>query len=261
MSAPRPATAPRWRAGFAAAAVLTLLVAGCVTAISPTPAPAETPVGELGTRITYLLSGADGSPAPSAAADATRATLEARARVVDPRATVTIGADGRLVLESSGPISPAARRALLATGAVQVTPLPVERFGTGIAPGAEALSPGDVIPAGLEPLLRASDIDPAGVSLLPASDGGPGVTLRLTPAGREALATWSADHVGDFLAIAVDGRAVSIPVLQTTIDDGSLVISTAGAGWPTEDDLPVLRGAYSPDVRLVEDSIERVPAP
>ncbi len=248
------------RAWVAVAAALLIVLAGCASTATPTPDPS--PIGELRTRITYEVWAADGSPAPAGLTDQARATLEARARALDPAATVAVGADGRLILESTGAISPAARRAFLASGAVVVAPLPPERFGTGVAPGPETLQPGDLLPSGLDSLLRASDIDPAGVSLVPESEGGPGVTLRLTPAGTEALAAWSADHVGDFLVIAVDNRVVSVPELRAAITDGGLTITkAAGDSWPTEDDLAVLRGAFPAGVRVAEGSIERVPAP
>jgi preprotein translocase subunit SecD len=244
----------------AAAIFLAAAVAACGGTVSETPEPTAT--AEPGTRITFDVAAADGSSATADLAEQVRATLEARARALDPGATVAIGGDGRLILESTGPLSPAAQRALLALGAVVVAPLPADRFGNLEAPGPQVVVAGDLLPSGLEPLLREGDIDPAGVALLPDTEGGPGVTLRLTPAGTAALAAWSADHVGDLLAIAVDNRVVSVPVLQAPIADGAMTISTpAGEGWPTTDDLAVLRGAFPAGVRIVESSIERVPAP
>ena len=142
-----------------------------------------------------------------------------------------------------------------------IAPLPVERYGTAVAPGPEALTSGDLLPSGLEPLLRAGDIDPSGVALVSAADGGPGITLRFTPAGADALAAWSADHVGDYLAIAVDNRVVSVPVLQSPITSGEMVIVTAGEDWPAADDLAVFRGALPAGLVVLEDSVERFPAP
>jgi preprotein translocase subunit SecD len=248
---------------LAAPVVAALLVAGCGTTVTPAPPVTTTPVGNLGTRVTYAVAGSDGSPAPADLVEATRATLEARARVTDPGATVVAGGDGRLVLESGGAISPEERRALLASGMVLFVPLPVERFGTGTSTGPESLQPGDALPPGLEPLLRAGDIDPAGVALDPGSGGSSaGVTLRFTPAGGVALAAWSADHVGDFLAIVVDGRVVSVPLIMAPLTDGTMTIAPAASDeWPTADDLAVLRGAYPAQVTLVEESIERFPTP
>jgi hypothetical protein len=240
--------------------VAILAIAACGTVPAPTTPPSAAPV-EPWTRITFEYWGPDGDPAPSELAAATRATLEARAKAIDARASVAIGADGHLVLEAPGDIPPEARQGLLARASFAVVPLPPDRFGTVETQGAEVLLAGQAVPANLEPLLTIDDVEAAGVTRAIDENGQQVLSIKLRTAGAAALATWSRGHVGEFLAIAVDGIVKVVPVVMAPLTDGTIVLSGPPGQWPSDADLPALRGAFPVGVTLVEVAVERIPAP
>ncbi len=55
--------------------------------------------------------------------------------------------------------------------------------------------------------------------------GKPGVSLNLTKEGKELFAKVTKEHVGDVLAIFLDGSMLSMPVIRQEINDGRAVIS------------------------------------
>ena len=57
------------------------------------------------------------------------------------------------------------------------------------------------------------------------SDGSPVVTVNLTAEGKEKLATFTGNHIGQHMAIVVDKTVLSIPRIQEEIPGGSLQIS------------------------------------
>ncbi len=160
-----PAGGPRvpWPRLLAVLVAGALAVAACKGAATSAPATSPAVPERLGTRVTYEVWGADGAAAPSATAERTRTTLEARARAVDPGAAVALSADGHLVLDTPGDLAPAQLRGLLARAAFAVVPLPPDRFGTMETPGVETALPSEPLPVGLRPLLTIADVDPSGV--------------------------------------------------------------------------------------------------
>ncbi|HEY6014855.1 MAG TPA: protein translocase subunit SecD, partial [Candidatus Limnocylindrales bacterium] len=63
------------------------------------------------------------------------------------------------------------------------------------------------------------------------------VQFTLTGAGRELFANYTADHVGDYFAIVLDGKVISAPVIKNAIPGGNVEISqdsTIG-GYPLKE--------------------------
>jgi preprotein translocase subunit SecD len=54
--------------------------------------------------------------------------------------------------------------------------------------------------------------------------GAENVEIDLNPAASQRLATWSTGHVGDSLAISLDGTIVAVPVVEAPITDGKIVV-------------------------------------
>jgi hypothetical protein len=93
-------------------------------------------------------------------------------------------------------------------------------------PAGVEVTDGDQLPAEVPvdaPILTGFDVrggrpveDAAGVTA---------VELRFTPHGATAFGAWTAANVGERLAIVIDGRVVSAPIVQAPIPDGSVLIT------------------------------------
>jgi preprotein translocase subunit SecD len=81
------------------------------------------------------------------------------------------------------------------------------------------------IPADAEILVTAADVDPAGWAVSEDGNGAPAVDLRFTPEPAKRIADHTAANVGGYLAIAVDGVVVSVPVINGPIEGGAMTIS------------------------------------
>jgi hypothetical protein len=58
------------------------------------------------------------------------------------------------------------------------------------------------------------------------------ILFELTPAAADLFASYTAAHIGSFFAIALDGRVVSAPVINSEIPSGKVEISQGGeGGW------------------------------
>lgn len=73
-------------------------------------------------------------------------------------------------------------------------------------------------------VLTASDIESA-YSSLDAQSRRPFVSLKFTPDGARKLAAVTAENVGKPMAVVVDGRILSMPVIHDSITGGALQIS------------------------------------
>lgn len=149
-------------------------------------------------------------PEASAASDVLTARL--RALGVD-NFTMSGGYGMTLtVLDLAGPSDDEVRAVLAAPGIVQFIPIPA---------GDPTVSVGQVLSS---PALFGSD----GVKrVADATDqnGQPALRLELTPTAAQLLANDTRRHVGGQLAIVIDGRVASAPIIQTAILDGSVQIT------------------------------------
>ena len=60
--------------------------------------------------------------------------------------------------------------------------------------------------------------------------------FTLGPEATSLFADYTAAHVGEYFAIALDGRAISVPVINSAIPDGKVQISSGGIGGYAEDE-------------------------
>jgi preprotein translocase subunit SecD len=56
------------------------------------------------------------------------------------------------------------------------------------------------------------------------------VNFTLTGAGKEQFANYTADHVGDYFAIVLDGKVITAPVIRSSIPNGQVEIESGGIG-------------------------------
>jgi hypothetical protein len=96
-----------------------------------------------------------------------------------------------------------------------------------LPPNAPPPDAGDVLPAGAAILAAPGDIDWSASSIGPDQPGGRPLNLQLRPEAAERLASYSRDNVGSFLPIALNGRVVVAPMLQSEVEGGLLVIQFA----------------------------------
>jgi hypothetical protein len=89
----------------------------------------------------------------------------------------------------------------------------------------------ETLPADAEVLVRPGDVDPNGWMLTEDPDVGLVAELRLRPAAAERFAQHTRDHIGDFIALEVDGVVVAVPSILSPIEDGRLQVS-----FPDADD-------------------------
>jgi len=68
-------------------------------------------------------------------------------------------------------------------------------------------------------IMTGRDLETASVGL--DQYGQPEILFKLQPSGTKIFADYTASHVGDILAIVLDKRVISAPVIQSAIPDGS----------------------------------------
>ena len=113
------------------------------------------------------------------------------------------------------------RRLLGATGLVEFVPL-----------GSIGLEGGLIDPGA--PRLFAGNLDPVtDAEVAYDQDGNRLVQLTLEAGAAGEFAEWSGSHIGEVLAIVVDGEPVATPTIMSPITDGVVQLSSGGeGGWP-----------------------------
>ena len=137
-----------------------------------------------------------------------------------------LGAD-KVIVEVPGAADPDEIRKLVGTtGRLDFVDLPAATYGTGGATPTTGTKPvpqqGETIDPTLPVLFSGDQIDPSGVA--PGID--PTTTQRvvqfkLKSDAASKFATYTANNVGHFFAIVLDGTVVSAPVIQSPIPNGS----------------------------------------
>jgi preprotein translocase subunit SecD len=113
-------------------------------------------------------------------------------------------------------------------------------------PGDEALPQIGEQVSGQESLWTGDEVESASAST--DSQGAATLTVHLTAAGKTALATWSAAHVGDYLVIVLDGRVVAVARVEAPIPGGTLdITSPTGFRIPPESLAAILASGPLPE--------------
>ena len=200
-----------------AALALAAGILGCAQTPSPAPTPGETPVAR-----TYTICPPGTDPPPQAATNLAESILRKRLASlgVEPTAftvarciDITVPA-GTLALDA----------AILSSGVVRFVHVPEADLGTVVA--------GRPVPNGLQVILRQDGIENARIE--PGPDGEPTLQIRFTEQGAAAMEAWTTDHVGDLIAIVVDGVAVTVPTVNEPFRRDVSVVLGRDGGYPIE---------------------------
>jgi preprotein translocase subunit SecD len=149
--------------------------------------------------------------------------VEAVTRPVDLRLLPVVGVPG-LGPEVTAPDEASLRARLdLAGPLLQGTRVFIEPVFEGVR----------AVVASEEPVITGADVTSATTAFDPY-DGRPRVEVELTPAGGERFHQYTRDHVGQMIAIVVDGELDSAPVIQGPIPGGRIQITMGGDSEPGE---------------------------
>jgi hypothetical protein len=165
---------------------------------------------------------------------------------VTPAGTSTIRVDVA-VDPTAEDVTSQLRSLLGATGRLDFVPL-----------GATEMAQGDTIDLNQYPPLFSGD-QVAAASIGSDQTGQRTVDLTLKDQGKQLFADFTAQHVGQYFAIVLDGQVISAPVIMDSISDGKVQISGGGVGgWPlaeAQDLVGILRfGALPFPLREVSNS-------
>jgi preprotein translocase subunit SecD len=177
------------------------LVVGVVLAACGSPARTPSPEG-------FRLEPV--RPARAAQLDAARDLLQSRLDLMRPGVAVTVVDDGIFVAMPLNEATPSFVKRLTSRGEVWLVPIPA---------GADIPVAGQ--PLDLRPLIRNDGFADA---RLGAVDGRPRLELAFTPEAAAVLGAHTSAHVGETLAIVVDGIVISAPIIQSPILGGEMVI-------------------------------------
>ena len=186
---------------------------GGAPSASASPSPA-------GVTLTFRVVTPDGSMATKDQVLAVEDVMTARLQAYGIGTFSSSGGDDRITfdvpLPSADPTSTTSLRELLgATGSMSMVLL-----------GANPLNLGDHVTGA--PLFTGDAVTDARVGT--DQGGTPTLDLTLDATAAAALADATRTHVGEYLAVALDGKAVSTPVINEEITDGHVQISFAGDG-------------------------------
>ena len=194
-------------------AAIAILAAGCSVGSSRT----------FAFTLTYAVG-------PSAGASPTDQDVQAVAISIGARLSQTGLADYRVRTPGSGMITveAAPASAIETARAMATTPGRLSLVPLGQA----TAKPKDALDVGTHPpLLGERDVTHSTIGKDPA--GGPAVTLQLTQPAAQAFFTWTSTHVGETLAVVMDGVIVAASAVTGPIDGGLVTVGgfdAAGAG-------------------------------
>ncbi len=112
--------------------------------------------------------------------------------------------------------------AVLGTGLVTIVPVPA---------GVDGVKVGGAPPDGIQPLVEGADITAAELGTRPDT-GLATLVIHLSDMGSAVMAGWTRVHVGERLALAVDGVAIALPTVNEPITTGQIEIAFTGEALP-----------------------------
>jgi preprotein translocase subunit SecD len=97
-------------------------------------------------------------------------------------------------------------------------------------PSGVMISEGQPLPAGSQIIAGPDDFDAAATTITPDGAGSATVTIRLRRPAIERVAGHTAAHVGDLIAIVLNGRVIAVPMVMEPIVDGEVRIAEGSLG-------------------------------
>jgi hypothetical protein len=204
----------------AAVAVVVLAIAAANMGLRFGPAgngPSPSPSGPTERTFIVVPPGSDVLPKPESivAGD----VLSGRLRALGVGTFSMGGGYGMtFTLPAGGPSDNAIRTVLAAPGVVEFIQIPG---------AATDITAGQSLPATLPVLFGSEGV--ARVRDATDQNGNPAVAIELTPAAAQLLAEYSTNHIQEQLAIVLDGRVVSAPVIQSPIIGGTVQVTNASS--------------------------------
>jgi preprotein translocase subunit SecD len=189
-----------------------IVISGCSPLFStPTRSPALH--GE------FLAVGPGGTPLEGELRTAARLIGE-RLREAGLRAVVSATPPDRIELDVALDADQAAVRELATRrGVIRFVPLPPSEYGTVDEPGPSVLQEGDAVDSALPALFGREGLASIerGFDTPNAQDV---ISFEFSSAATSRLANYSTDHVGEFFAIVMDGKALAVPSIRAPITGG-----------------------------------------
>ncbi len=213
--------------GVVAIMLLAIVIGASLASQGPRPAggPSPSPYQQW-TTIVYELQPVNGVEPTAADLDTTVQILSNRVDSTGATgAQVTAQAPNTVTVKVPGTPDLAALEALLGqTGSLEIVLLPPETYGTATSPGATTIpAVGERIDPTLPAQFTGAQLDPSGVATQedPANQGSYVVDFAFKPDAATEFATWTGQHVNDYIAIVLDGDVLSVPYIFSEIQGGS----------------------------------------
>ncbi|HET8784834.1 MAG TPA: hypothetical protein VFM38_04310, partial [Candidatus Limnocylindrales bacterium] len=109
-------------------------------------------------------------------------------------------------------------------------PPPACAFSIVALPADTLITEDEPLPAGSRVIVRPDEFDARATTVEDGVDGSPTVTLHLRAAAIDAFAKHTKDHIGDAIAIVLNGDVMTVPVIQEQIPDGEIRLTVGGVG-------------------------------
>ena len=197
---------------------------------SPSDAASVSPTGPTGPAVLGVVLDLEPSDGVPASADELAALVEVVGRRMEAAgyggvAVTLVGDTGVVVEIPSGATEGDIRALVTRTGRLDIVPL-----------GDQSADPGDVLDLGVNPPLLGGD---ALASATAANDDAFGRVLQLTleRAAARTFAAYTEANVGKYVAIALDGRVISAPMILAAIPGGRVQIASDRIGGFEADEL------------------------
>lgn len=112
-----------------------------------------------------------------------------------------------------------------------IVPLPCEISVAALGPDPSVVA-GEPMPDDLVVIAGSGDIDLAESSVTVEGPEGSSIQLQLRGDAIARFAAHTAGHTGEYLAIALNGSVVSVPIIMAAIPDGDVQIALTDAEAP-----------------------------
>ena len=187
-----------------------------------------TPAPQPGAAVIYQLQPSGGQMVTTEQLETTASILRQRAHAIGMSVSVTVLPPDEVRIDVSQPSASFSEQAtaIARTGSVAIVPLPVGTYGTVDHPGPVAIpTNGQAIDLSLVVLLGNGDFDPSGSRVILGPTDQWVVDFSLTESATAKFSSYTSGHVGEYFAIVLDGKVLSVPYIQSPITGGQGEIS------------------------------------
>ena len=254
--------------GVVAIMLLAIVIGASMASQGPRPVGGSSPSPyQQWTTILYELQPVNGVEPAATDLDTTVQILTNRVDSTGATgAQVTAQAPNMVTVKVPGVPDLAALEALLGpTGSLEIVLLPPETYGTATAPGARAIPAiGEPIDPTLPAEFTGAQLDSSGIAAKedPANQGSYVVGFAFKPDAGTEFATWTGQHVNDYIAIVLDGDVLSVPYIFSEIEGGSGEIAGSYTAESADRLAAILRYGQLPfPLKEVSSAVTTPPAP